>query len=201
VEKIVDRIVEKPLEKVVEKIVEKPVERIVDRIVERPVDRVVYRDREVPVEKIVEKVVEKPVERVVYRDREVPVEKVVEKIVDRVVEKPVEKIVYRDRPAPAKKAAPAKKRVRRERKPDDLKRIFGVGPVLEKFLHKNGIKWFRQVAKWDRKDIEKFEEKLPNFQGRIEREGWVRSAVEEHYKKYGKWLGTGIPRITKPETR
>ena len=36
VEKVVERIVEKPVEKIVERIVEKPVERIVERIVERP---------------------------------------------------------------------------------------------------------------------------------------------------------------------
>ena len=50
VEKIVEKIVEKPVEKIVEKIVEKPVEKIVEKVVEKPV------------EKIVEKVVEKPVE-------------------------------------------------------------------------------------------------------------------------------------------
>ena len=156
----------------------------------------------------------KLVERVVYRDREVPVERVVEKL----VEKPVERIVYRDRvttqpkapkpPAPKKAAEPIVKKAakkapkkRAERKPDDLKLIYGVGPVLEKFLHKHGIKWFRQVAKWDKRQIEKFERLLPNFAGRIERENWVRSAIEEHYKKYGKWLGTGQPRIIMPETR
>ncbi len=51
VEKVVEKIVEKPVEKIVEKIVEKPVEKIVEKIVEKPV------------EKIVEKVVEKPVEQ------------------------------------------------------------------------------------------------------------------------------------------
>ena len=36
VEKVVERIVEKPVEKIVERIVEKPVDRIIERIVERP---------------------------------------------------------------------------------------------------------------------------------------------------------------------
>ena len=62
------------VEKVVEKIVEKPVEKIVEKIVEKPVEK--------PVEKIVEKIVEKPVEKIV--------EKVVEKPVEKIVEKPVE---------------------------------------------------------------------------------------------------------------
>ena len=89
VEKIVEKIVEKPVEKVVEKIVEKPVEKIVEKVVEKPVEKVIEKVVEKPVEKIVEKVVEKPVEKVVER----PVEKVVEKVVEKPVEKIVEKVV------------------------------------------------------------------------------------------------------------
>ena len=50
--------------KEVEKIVEVPVEKIVERIVEKPVEviREVIKTVEVPVEKIVERIVEKPVE-------------------------------------------------------------------------------------------------------------------------------------------
>ncbi|HBR49785.1 MAG TPA: hypothetical protein DEA71_06845, partial [Nitrospira sp.] len=32
--------------------------------------------------------------------------------------------------------------------PDDLKLIRGVGPALERFLHKRGVFWFSQVATW-----------------------------------------------------
>lgn len=39
VEKVVEKIVEKPVEKIVEKIVEKPVEKIVEKIVEKPVEK------------------------------------------------------------------------------------------------------------------------------------------------------------------
>lgn len=39
VEKVVEKIVEKPVEKIVEKIVEKPVEKIVEKIVEKPVEQ------------------------------------------------------------------------------------------------------------------------------------------------------------------
>lgn len=59
VEKVVEKIVEKPVEKIVEKIVEKPVEKIVEKIVEKPVEKIVEK----VVEKPVEKIVEKPVER------------------------------------------------------------------------------------------------------------------------------------------
>lgn len=64
-EKIVEKIVEKPVEKIVEKIVEKrvevPVEKIVEKRVEIPVEKIVEKIVEKPVEKIVEKIVEKPV--------------------------------------------------------------------------------------------------------------------------------------------
>ncbi len=84
--------------------------------------------------------------------------------------------------------------------PDDLKHIRGVGPALERFLHKRGVFWFSQVATWSQKDIDKFEFLLPNFGGRIQRENWVRSAQLEHYRKYKQWLGNDEPTMTTPET-
>lgn len=84
--------------------------------------------------------------------------------------------------------------------PDDLKHIRGVGPGLERFLHKRGVFWFRQVATWNQADIDKFEFLLPNFGGRIQRENWVRSAQVEYYKKYQQWLGDDEPPSTTPET-
>ncbi|MBS7201404.1 ParB/RepB/Spo0J family partition protein [Desulfotomaculum sp. OF05-3] len=43
VEKVVEKIVEKPVEKIVEKIVEKPVEKIVEKVVEKPVEKIVEK--------------------------------------------------------------------------------------------------------------------------------------------------------------
>ena len=63
VEKIVEKVIEKPVEKIVEKVIEKPVEKIVEKIVEKPVEKIVEKIVEKPVEKIVEKVVEKPAEK------------------------------------------------------------------------------------------------------------------------------------------
>ena len=83
---------------------------------------------------------------------------------------------------------------------DDIKHIYGVGPALEKTLNGLGIYYFKQVASWTDADIDFFDSKLPDFHGRIRREQWLRSAVEEHYKKYGEWLGKGEPLITMPET-
>jgi predicted flap endonuclease-1-like 5' DNA nuclease len=85
--------------------------------------------------------------------------------------------------------------------PDDLKHIRGVGPALERFLHKRGVFWFSQVATWSQADIDKFEFLLPNFSGRIQRERWVQSARVEHYKKYKQWLGDGEPPSESPNVR
>ena len=67
--------------------------------------------------------------------------------------------------APAAEAAAA----------DDLKRLSGVGPALEKKLLAAGVTSFAQIAAWTEADIAEFDEKL-SFKGRIEREGWVEQA-------------------------
>mgnify|MGYP001131874364 FL=1 len=58
---------------------------------------------------------------------------------------------------------------------DDLKKLSGVGPALEKKLHGAGVISFAQVASWKDADIEKIGEKL-SLKGRIEREGWIEQA-------------------------
>lgn len=60
---------------------------------------------------------------------------------------------------------------------DDLKKLSGVGPALEKKLLAAGITSFAQIAAWTEADIEKFDEEL-SFKGRIQREGWVDQAKE-----------------------
>lgn len=58
---------------------------------------------------------------------------------------------------------------------DDLKKLSGVGPVLEKKLNEAGVTTFAQIAAWGADDIAKMDEQL-SFKGRIEREGWVEQA-------------------------
>jgi large subunit ribosomal protein L21 len=60
---------------------------------------------------------------------------------------------------------------------DDLKKLSGVGPALEKKLHDAGVTSFAQIAAWSDEDVAEFNEKL-SFKGRIEREGWVAQAAE-----------------------
>lgn len=71
---------------------------------------------------------------------------------------------------------------------DDLELVHGIGPVLERMLYDLGIYFFKDIASWDAAKIAEINEQLPGFQGRIEREGWVESAKEEHFKKYGEKL-------------
>jgi NADH-quinone oxidoreductase subunit E len=60
--------------------------------------------------------------------------------------------------------------------PDDLKRIKGIGPKLERLLRDEGIYLFWQIAHWSREDVSSMSSRLPSFKGRIERDGWVRQA-------------------------
>ncbi len=59
--------------------------------------------------------------------------------------------------------------------PDDLKKISGVGPVIEKKLHALGITQYNQIAAFTAKDIARVDDAL-SFKGRIERDDWVAQA-------------------------
>ncbi len=100
-----------------------------------------------------------------------------------------------EKPAPAKKAEakPAKAKKAGAKKPtkaepaavkfldapegtaDDLKKISGVGPVLEKKLNKLGIYHYRQIAAFTPEQIVEVDDAL-SFKGRIERDNWVEQA-------------------------
>ena len=69
--------------------------------------------------------------------------------------------------------------------PDDLKLIVGIGPVLERMLQQLGIGTYRQIARWSERDVDEFDARLPEFPGRIRRDGWVTQARELHQSKYG----------------
>jgi large subunit ribosomal protein L21 len=81
-----------------------------------------------------------------------------------------------DKPAKAKKPAKAAKAAKATGG-DDLKKLSGVGPALEKKLHAAGVTTFAQVAAWTPEDVADMDEKL-SFKGRIEREGWIAQAQE-----------------------
>jgi predicted flap endonuclease-1-like 5' DNA nuclease len=75
----------------------------------------------------------------------------------------------------ATKSAPAARTVSEKAGTDDLKRIRGVGRQIEAKLNAAGIARYDQIAKWTKKDVAEWGEKL-SFAGRIEREEWVAQA-------------------------
>ena len=58
---------------------------------------------------------------------------------------------------------------------DDLKRIRGIGVLIEKKLNSLGVTRYEQIAEWTVADIERVSHAL-DFKGRIERENWVEQA-------------------------
>lgn len=61
-------------------------------------------------------------------------------------------------------------------RPDDLKRIKGVGPKLEALLHSLGVYHFDQIAAWGGAEVAWMDEHLEGFRGRVSRDEWVAQA-------------------------
>ncbi len=81
-------------------------------------------------------------------------------------------------PAKAEASAPekaAETSATRKGAADDLKKISGVGPALEKKLNAAGITRYDQIAALTAEDIARIDAEL-NFKGRIERDDWVGQA-------------------------
>jgi predicted flap endonuclease-1-like 5' DNA nuclease len=66
-------------------------------------------------------------------------------------------------------------RVVRSGPPQDLKRIRGIGVLIERRLNAMQIATYEQIANWTAEDIERVSRTL-DFKGRIERENWVEQA-------------------------
>jgi predicted flap endonuclease-1-like 5' DNA nuclease len=58
---------------------------------------------------------------------------------------------------------------------DDLKRIRGIGVLIEKRLNGVGITRYEHIANFSNSDIDRISQML-EFKGRIERESWVEQA-------------------------
>jgi molybdopterin-containing oxidoreductase family membrane subunit len=59
---------------------------------------------------------------------------------------------------------------------DDLKKISGVGPVMEKKLNQLGIYTFDQVSRMTNEDYDLFDEIIGEFPGRAKRDDWAGQA-------------------------
>ena len=60
-------------------------------------------------------------------------------------------------------------------KGDNLMKLSGVGPAIEKKLHGQGITTFAEIAAWTAEDVARVDAAL-GFKGRIERDDWIGQA-------------------------
>lgn len=66
---------------------------------------------------------------------------------------------------------------------DDLRKISGIGKVLEKMLNSQGLTSFRQIAELSEAAVDSLDQFL-NFPDRIRREKWREQARQLHFRKY-----------------
>jgi predicted flap endonuclease-1-like 5' DNA nuclease len=59
---------------------------------------------------------------------------------------------------------------------DDLKKIKGVGPKLEKLCNSLGFYHFDQIANWTADEVAWVDQNLEGFKGRVSRDNWVEQA-------------------------
>jgi len=97
--------------------------------------------------------------------------------------KPAKKKAVKPEPEakPKKQAKPApvatKFLAEPQGQPDDLKKISGVGPVLEGKLNELGIFHYSQIAEFTPEQITQVDDAL-SFKGRIERDNWLEQAAK-----------------------
>ena len=82
-------------------------------------------------------------------------------------------------PAPKATAGPRK---------DDLKKIQGISPAIERALNKLGTFTYVQIARWKTSDLTRIVKKLDNLPERVKPEHWIASAKKQHREKYGEKL-------------
>jgi predicted flap endonuclease-1-like 5' DNA nuclease len=70
---------------------------------------------------------------------------------------------------------PVQSKVLRSAQLEDLKRIRGIGVLIEKKLNQMGVVAYEQIANWTAEDVDRVSQSL-DFKGRIERENWVEQA-------------------------
>ena len=68
---------------------------------------------------------------------------------------------------------------------DNLKKIKGVGPAIEKTLNEMGIVRFQQIADLSEYDIDRVAQRLKGFRSRIYREDWIGQARDYLDQKLG----------------
>ncbi len=69
---------------------------------------------------------------------------------------------------------------------DDLTRINGISPFLQKQLNEVGVYTFEQISSWDPSDVNIITRKIGYLLGRIEHDNWVGQAVRLAQEKANK---------------
>ncbi|HHO52044.1 MAG TPA: hypothetical protein ENK18_14470 [Deltaproteobacteria bacterium] len=88
----------------------------------------------------------------------------------------------------AVRAIAARTRAAGEVVEDDLKRVHGIGPVIERLLKSMGIVSFRQIASFEEAEIQTIGVALKTFPKRILRDNWMRGARMLHEEVHGEVL-------------
>ncbi len=68
---------------------------------------------------------------------------------------------------------------------DDLKRIYGIGPAIERLLFARGITTYRQLAELTEEDLDEISRSIGGYRGRIARDHWAEQARREHERTHG----------------
>ncbi len=70
---------------------------------------------------------------------------------------------------------------------DDLLKIKGIGPKLNGVLNGLGVTRFDQIANWTAGDVDKVDDHLESFKGRIGQEEWIPQARLLAAGNHGEW--------------
>ncbi len=62
--------------------------------------------------------------------------------------------------------------------PDDLKKISGIGPIMEQKLHQLGIYTYDQVSRMTVKEYDLLDSIIDAFPGRAQRDDWAGQALK-----------------------
>jgi predicted flap endonuclease-1-like 5' DNA nuclease len=132
-------------------------------------------------------VAEEPVVEEVVAEEPVVEEVVAEEpVVEEVVAESVEPVVASTAAAPSDDTAGSEPFVPPpDADRDDLRRIRGIGPTMERLLNEQGIVTFRQLALLTDPGIEELQRRLPGVSGRIRRGQWIQQARDLHVETHG----------------
>ena len=68
-------------------------------------------------------------------------------------------------------------------KPDDLKKVKGIGPQMEKALNQIGIYTFAQVSRMTQREYDLLDSITGSFPGRAQRDDWAGQAKQLNENK------------------